>query len=60
VVRGTFGIASVVDEPDDVARANTLAVEGDRGIRGEVRVVELILLLVTEPEAVPAKAVPAD
>src|SRR3954453_18354058 len=60
VVRRAFGVARVPREADDIAGVDVRAVFGERRERGEMRVVELVPLLVADPEPVAADRVPAD
>ena len=60
VVGRPLGVAGVAHEPDDLARLHVCAVRG-RGREGrEMGVVELVSLLVEDPEPVAADLVPAD
>jgi hypothetical protein len=53
-------LAGVAHERDHLARPHLAAVDGERRVRGEVRVVELVAGPVSEPEAEAADLVPAD
>ena len=60
VVRRSLCIAGVTDEADHFPRPDAMPVPRRRRVGGEMRVVELVPLAVTEPEAVAAHVVPAD
>ena len=60
VVRRALGVARVAHEADHLAGLHVRAVRRGRREGGEVRVVELVALLVEEPEPVAADLVPAD
>src|SRR5512132_1787466 len=55
-----FGVAGVADEAEHGAGADLRVVERVRGVRREVRVVELVPPAVAEPETPAADLVPAD
>src|SRR5262249_60948056 len=40
--RAAVGVSGRADEPDDVARFHALPFDGERWVRGQVRVVELV------------------
>ena len=54
VRRTAVGVAGVADETDDVARFDASPLDGERRVRREVRVVELVALRVAQPEPVAA------
>ena len=55
-----IGVARVAHEAEHRARLHLAAVDGERREGGEVRVVELVAVVVAKPEAVAADVVPAD
>jgi hypothetical protein len=60
VRRGRERIAGVADEADHVARLHVLRAHRQRRVAGEMRVVELVSLLVAHPQAPAAEPLPAD
>jgi len=53
-------VTRVSDEPEHVPRLHALARHRERGVRAQMRVVELVAEGVAEPEAPAADVVPAD
>ena len=60
VVRRSLGVSGVADEADDLSRLDAVSVSRRGRIGGEMRVVELVPLAVSQPEAVAADVVPTD
>ena len=60
VVRRALRVAGVADEAEHVAGVDVRAVDRERRVGGEMRVVELVAPVVAEPEPPAADLVPAD